>query len=177
MNNLVTKQFSLFKTRSSLLFTKPQSICNYYTFQLTDKPIKNTHTTRPKVSKDRSIPLTYEQTQFAHLIGETKTWNSWNTSNLLDGKRQAESCYDDLLIRKFIAGTWQDILASEIIIKRKFNQINIIFQISKRRRLNPRQIYFLTGYSEELLSYLLKCVVKIEFQSVDHKDDLIFRYW
>ena len=66
----------------SLLFNKPtieQQRASYYTFSLTDKPVKNQKTTRPKVTKNRSLPLTYEQTQFAHLIGVNKSWNSWNT--------------------------------------------------------------------------------------------------
>ncbi len=50
-----------------------------YTFQIQDKAYKNSRVTRPKVSKNRSIPLTYEQTQFVETIGVTKSWNSWNT--------------------------------------------------------------------------------------------------
>ena len=53
-----------------------------YTFQLSDKAFKNTRVTRPKVSKNLSIPLTYEQTQFVENIGVTKSWNSWNTCKI-----------------------------------------------------------------------------------------------
>ncbi len=51
----------------------------HYTYSIKDSLIKNSHTTRPKVSKDRSTPLTYEQAKFAEQIGFNKSWNSWNT--------------------------------------------------------------------------------------------------
>lgn len=97
-------------------------------------------------------------------------------ANLLDGKRQSESIADDLLIRKFIYGTFHSFLASEIIIKRRFNTINIGYLVNLEKR-DRNKIYFLVGYSEELLTSLLKCVVKIEVQSVYNKNDLIFRQW
>jgi small subunit ribosomal protein S24 len=99
-------------------------------------------------------------------------------ANLLDGNRQAETTFEDLFIRKFIYATWHDTLASEIIIKRRLNIINIVFFIQRaKKRFTPRQVYFLSGYTEELLSSLLKCVVKVEFQSVADKADTIFRNW
>jgi len=33
-----------------------------------------------KSTTNRSRPLTYEQAQKPHLIGQRKSWNSWNTS-------------------------------------------------------------------------------------------------
>jgi hypothetical protein len=41
----------------------------------------------------------------------------------------------------------------------------------------PHNIYFLTGYSEHLLSALLKTNVKIEPQTIARREDIIFRYW
>ena len=52
-----------------------------YSYQVSERALKNTRVTRPKVSKNLSIPLTYEQTQFVENIGVTKSWNSWNTCN------------------------------------------------------------------------------------------------
>jgi len=186
MNNILKESIAKASLYKSLLFpnrAQPSIGCNsliahdYYTYHVTGKSVKNSHTTRPKLSKNQSIKLNYEQSQFANFIGVTKSWNSWNTSNLVESKRQAETTYDDILIRKFIYGTWHDLIASEIIIKRRFNTIDIGLLISKRKKLAPRQIYFLSGYTEELLSALLKCVVKVELQSVDRKSDTIFRSW
>jgi small subunit ribosomal protein S24 len=102
-------------------------------------------------------------------------------ANVLDGKRAAEDANDDIIIRKFIYGTFVDLLASEIIIKRRFNQIDIGFLLRLPReggkRSHATKVYFLVGYSEELLSHLFKAVVKIQPQTVDKKTDLVFRKW
>ena len=65
----LNKQLQVFKVFSNSL----------YTFSLTEKANKNTRVTRPKVSKNLGIPLTYEQSQFVERIGVTKSWNCWNT--------------------------------------------------------------------------------------------------
>ena len=36
-----------------------------------------------KVTNNRSRPLTYEMAQAPFRIGVTKSWNAWNTGNLL----------------------------------------------------------------------------------------------
>ncbi|RMZ93800.1 CAAX prenyl protease 2, partial [Brachionus plicatilis] len=95
--------------------------------------------------------------------------------NLLDGKRPAESAAEDTLIRKFLYGTFQGLFASEILIKRKFNTINIGFLIKLPRQNYSQKVYFLVGYAEELLSSWLKCVVKIQVQTIYNKNDLVFR--
>ena len=96
---------------------------------------------------------------------------------MLDGKRQAETVRDDTLIRRFIYGTFIDLFASEIIIKRRFNIVDIGFLVRLPRRDHVSKCYFLVGYSEQLLSALLKCVVRIQIQTIQNKNDLIFRYW
>lgn len=148
-----------------------------YTFRLSNKIVRNTHATRPRKTNNNSTELTYEQAQFAEKIGLTKSWNSWNTSNVLDGKRQAENSFEDFTIRKFLYGTFHGILASEIIIKRRFNQVEIAFFVKLTRGFVPQKVYFLVGYAEELLSCLFKCVVKIEPQTIGNKRDLVFRNW
>ena len=51
-----------------------------YTFRFPNNKLhKYKRATRPKLSGDNSIKLTYEQTQFAEDLGVTKSWNNWNT--------------------------------------------------------------------------------------------------
>lgn len=95
----------------------------------------------------------------------------------MDGKRPAETTVDDALIRKFLYGTFHDLFASEILIKRKFNTINIGFLIKLPKQNYSQKVYFLVGYAEELLSSWLKCVVKIQVQTIYNKSDLVFRTW
>lgn len=148
-----------------------------YTFRLSNKLVRNTHATRPRKTKNNSVELTYEQSQFAEKLGVTKSWNSWNTSNLLEGKRQAENSTEDFTIRKFLYGTFHGVLASEIIIKRRFNTIDIAFLSRLPKGFHTQKIYFLVGYSEELLSNLFKCIVKINIQTIRNQRDLVFRNW
>lgn len=148
-----------------------------YTFRLSNRIVRNTHATRPRKTNNNSVELTYEQSQFIEKLGITKSWNSWNTSNLQEGKRQAENSFEDFTIRKFLYGTFHGVLASEIIIKRRFNQIDISFLTKLPRGFYSQKVYFLVGFSEELLSCLFKCVVKIQPQTIINKRDLIFRNW
>ncbi len=95
----------------------------------------------------------------------------------MDSKRAAETSREDIFIRRFIVGTFNDLLASEIILKRKLNTINISFLLTFPKGFQINKAYFLIGYSEELLSSMLKSVVKIDLQTVYKKNDLIFRNW
>ncbi len=74
--------------------------------------------------------------------------------------------WENELYRKF--------LMFQIIIKRIHNTIRIAGII--QGKIMPSKIYFLTGYSEELLSNFLKCPVKLEFQSVTERKDVVYRY-
>lgn len=81
---------------------------------------------------------------------------------------------EDMFIRKFVNGTFPQMVKSEVMIKRQHNMIRIAFLID---RLGKRgQIYFLIGYAEELLSFWLKCPVKLELQSIEKDSDIIFKY-
>ena len=168
---------SLINQPSNGILAEQQSKRSHFTFSFPKTTTKYIRATRPKKSNDDSLPLTYEQSQFAHKLGVTKSWNTWNTSNLLGGKRQAENASDDILIRKFLFGTFHDLFASEIVIKRKLNTINVGFLVRLPNRDHKQKIYFLVGYAEELLSCLFKCVVKIQVQSVYNTKDLVFRHW
>lgn len=129
---------------------------------------------RYKISLKKDKPLTYEMANPPHFIAHRKSWNSWNTSNLEDGLRPAETAVEDMFIRKFMEGTWHNLLASEVIIKRQHNHIRIAAIM--QQKINARKMYFLIGFSEELLAYWLQCPVTLELQTVSDKKDVVFKY-
>lgn len=93
---------------------------------------------------------------------------------MVDGNRPMESAIEDMVIRRFMTGTWHNLFVSEIIIKRHHNMVRIAGII--HRRFDPKKMYFLAGYTEELLSYYLHCPVKLELQSVENREDVIYKY-
>ena len=95
-------------------------------------------------------------------------------ANLEGGLRSSETAIEDMFIRKFVTGTWHALFVSEIIIKRQHNIIRVAGII--RRSIGARKIYFLIGYTEELLSFWLQCPVKLELQTVADRSDVIFKY-
>lgn len=129
---------------------------------------------RFKVTIKHDKPLTYEQANPPYTIAHEKSWNTWNTSNLLDGLRKSETATEDLFIRKFLAGTWHRLFLSDTIIKRRGNLIVISGIVI--RSLHPRKVYFLIGYTEEMLSQVLKCPVRIELQTIEDRKQMIFKY-
>lgn len=96
------------------------------------------------------------------------------TANVDGGLRASETAVEDMFVRKFMTGTWHSLFVSEIIIKRQHNIIRIAGII--RQSISPRKIYFLIGYTEDLLSFWLQCPVKLELQCVADKKDVIFKY-
>ncbi|XP_018053990.1 PREDICTED: 28S ribosomal protein S24, mitochondrial [Atta colombica] len=129
---------------------------------------------RYKITINKSKPLTYEMANPPHYIAHRKSWNSWNTSNIKDGNRPSETALEDMFIRQFMYGTWSNLFASEIIIKRQHNIIRIAGIVT--RTIAPSKIYFLTGYTEELLSYWLQCPIKVELVTIGNKKEMIFKY-
>lgn len=129
---------------------------------------------RYRVTRNHSKPLTYEMANPPHQIAHRKAWNSWNTSNLQGGLRQSETLIEDMFIRKFMTGTWHRMFVSEILIKRRHNMVMVGGIV--QRTVIPRKMYFLLGYTEEILSYVLKCPVKLELQSTADKKDMVFKY-
>ncbi|KAF8771201.1 28S ribosomal protein S24, mitochondrial-like [Argiope bruennichi] len=132
---------------------------------------------RHKRTKNQSKPLTYEQFNGPFQIHHRKSWNTWNTTNLLDGDdeiRASQTAVEDFFIRKFMFGTWHKLFVSDVIIKRRHNLIVITGIIV--RSLQVRKLYFLIGYTEEMLSYIFKCPVKIELQSTPDRKDVVFKY-
>lgn len=129
---------------------------------------------RYKITPKGDKPLTYEMANPPHFIGHRKSWNSWDTSALEGGLRSAETAIEDMFIRKFMTGTWHALVLSEVIIKRQFNHIRVAAII--RQAVSPRKMYFLIGYTEELLSYWLQCPVTLELQTTPDRKDVIFKY-
>ena len=97
------------------------------------------------------------------------------SGNLQDeDKCCSETTVEDVFIRKFIAGTWANLFLSEVIIKRRHNVIVISGLVGQLTL--PRKLYFLQGYTEELLSNLFKRPVKMEIVIVENKKDVIFKW-
>lgn len=88
--------------------------------------------------------------------------------------RKATTVTEDIFIRRFMIGTFHNLVCSEVIIKRQFNHIRIAFISS--RGISPRKLYFLIGYAEELLSYWLQCPITLEIQTIADKREVIFKY-
>jgi len=141
---------------------------------------------RYKVTKDKSNPLTYEQSVKPEWIGFRKGGHSHNTGQLEGTFLKKEEIgqdlphkllIEDLFIRKFIVGTFPNQLGSEVMIKRQHNIVRIAFILKREsRKTAPKTIYFLIGYSEELLSFWLKCPVRLELQSIESEMDMIYKY-
>nr|CAG4635181.1 EOG090X0I6M [Alona affinis] len=129
---------------------------------------------RYKITPKKNRPLTYEMANPPHFIAHRKSWNSWDTSSLYEGLRAAETSVEDVFIRKFMTGTFHDLFCSEIIIKRQHNIIRIAGII--RQGIPARKMYFLIGYCEELLSSWLQCPVKLELQTIEKREETIFKY-
>lgn len=129
---------------------------------------------RHKTTVKRDKPLTYEEANKPDMIGVRKSWNSLNSSNVFLGLRKAETAQEDVFIRKFVHGTWPRLLATDVIIKRRANQIILSFMAI--RMVNPQKMYFLIGYTEEILSYVLKCIVKLEIQTITSAEELTYKY-
>ncbi len=136
-----------------------------------------------RVTLDQSKPLTYEMAFRPNEIAVKKDYNSFNTAQLEGTFLRKEEIgqdlphkmfVEDMFIRKFMHGTWPETIVSEVIIKRQHNLVRIACIIAKN--IQPKKVYFLIGYTEELLSVWLKCPVKLELQSVDSKDNMVFKY-
>ncbi|KAM8974876.1 small ribosomal subunit protein uS3m [Pelodytes ibericus] len=138
--------------------------------QTTSVCLKN-RAARVRVGKGDK-PVTYEEAHPPHYIAHRKGWLSQHSSNLDGEGGAAERTIEDVFVRKFIYGTFHGCLANEIVIKRRANLLVICAILI--RRISPQKFYFLIGYTETLLSYLYKCPVKMEVQTVEQK--VIYKY-
>ncbi|XP_053605315.1 small ribosomal subunit protein uS3m [Plodia interpunctella] len=163
---------SLIKLAQKSLFTQWSPIL---ASQLhTSTPLCRVVSGKYRITKKRDRPLTYEMANPPHYIAHRKSWNSWNTSTMKDGLRKSETAVEDEFIRRFMGGTWHGLVCSEVIIKRQFNHIRVAAII--RRAVSPTKMYFLLGYTEEMLANWLQCPVTLELQTVDSFKDVIFKY-
>lgn len=137
-------------------------------------PLNRVQAGRWRVSRNQTNPLTYEELYPPSEIYVRKNFNSFNTSFLKGGLRCAETLVEDFFIRRFIEGTWHRLFQSNVIIKRRANAILIAGVVN--RSIGPTKIYFLTGFSEEILSHLLKCPVKMELETASRRDSLVVKY-
>ena len=130
-----------------------------------------------KPTKYRNKPLTYDQAWKPWHIGVAKSWLSWHSGDLEETRdksysRAAKFMLEDMIIRKFMVGTWHACLPFEVVIKRNGNLLRICGYVNNR--LPPRKIYWLTGYTEELLSRMLKQPVRLELQVVADNNDAVY---
>ena len=70
---------------------------------------------------------------------------------------------DDIMIRKVVEGVMHEFLESEVVIKRRANNIILVFLVTIYG--DVKKFYFLVGFIEKLLTELLGCIVKVEAQS------------
>lgn len=96
------------------------------------------------------------------------------TASLKDGLRSSETTIEDIFIRKFMNGTFHSLVCSEVIIKRQHNHIRIAALL--RQGITARKMYFLIGYTEELLASWLQCPVTLELQTIADRKEVIFKY-
>ncbi|CAB3986042.1 28S ribosomal S24-A, mitochondrial-like [Paramuricea clavata] len=96
-------------------------------------------------------------------IGVTKAWDSWHTGSLAGSSEASARLMDDIMIRKFIEGVFYELLVSDIVIKRRDNQIIITFYAAGQQ--DSIKTYFLVGFCERLLSEMFGCIVKLEIIS------------
>ena len=67
------------------------------------------------------------------------------------------------MLRKFIEGVFYELLVSDIIIKRRDNQVIFAFYVAGAQ--GPIKLYFLVGFCERILTELFGCIVKLEVVS------------
>ena len=82
----------------------------------------------------------------------------------LKGSRWAAHRFaDDIMIRKFIEGTFYELITSDVIIKRRLNHIVVAMFITGRA--GEQKAYWLKAFCEKILSEMLGCIVKIELRT------------
>lgn len=70
------------------------------------------------------------------------------------------------MITKLIEGTFYDRITSDVIIKRRLNEIVICFFVTGRgQEGTTAKVYFLKAFTEKLLSEMMGCIVKIELRT------------
>ncbi|KAI1712321.1 mitochondrial ribosome subunit s24 domain-containing protein [Ditylenchus destructor] len=131
-----------------------------------------------KKSMRKDFPLSYERYRKPWHIGVSKSWMTFNTSSLEEFRQTAETggggapivVAQDEAVRRLIRGIFHDFLSmdgSEFVFKRRGNVLYITGFFCYKRWVNWKKIYWLWGFTEEMLANLLKQPVKFELQFVD----------
>uniref|UniRef100_A0A5S6R0P6 Tyrosine-protein phosphatase domain-containing protein n=1 Tax=Trichuris muris TaxID=70415 RepID=A0A5S6R0P6_TRIMR len=141
----------------------------------TTSMLLKTQAGKHKSTRFRTKPLTYEMAQKPDQIGVRKAWLTWHTSNLEEiGIRSAKAAIEDEIVRRMIRGIWPNLFASELVIKRRGNVLFIAGIVE--RRISSSKMYWLIGFTEELLALLLKQPVKLELSTIADKQEIVFKY-
>lgn len=168
MNNHLKLPNSLLKCSINSL------ISNQIKLISTTSTLNHRQAGRYKTTRDRSRGLTYEQSFKPCDIGVNKSFTSFNSANLWEGHRRGDTLVEDILIRKTVNGFFPTYLISDVVIKRRANTIYLSLLINNQ--LRPEKVYFLVGFTEQILSYVLKCPVKLEVQTGYSARSLIVKY-
>jgi hypothetical protein len=109
-----------------------------------------------KVTVNRSKPLTYEMAFRPNEIASHKGWNSFNTAQLDETFLRKEEMgqdlphkmfVEDVFIRKFLHGTWPEMLLSEVLVKRQHNLIRIAAVTNRQGGNSPNSSKVLSNVS------------------------------
>uniref|UniRef100_A0A183C745 EOG090X0I3J n=1 Tax=Globodera pallida TaxID=36090 RepID=A0A183C745_GLOPA len=136
---------------------------------------------RHLLKRDQVLQLTYDMWRRPHHIGHHKAWMAWNTQNLKEFEQQPGlTIAQDEVIRRFCRALLFDFLPeiagpTELVIKRRGNCVFVSGFLCWKDygNVNQRKLYWLWGFTEELLSNLLKQPVKLELQFVRSMDDVV----
>ncbi len=140
---------------------------------------------RYKVTLNRNRPLTYEMAFKPEEIADKKGWNSFNTAQLegtflhyedIGQDLPHQLLMDDMFLRIILRGTFVEMFATEVIIKRQHNLIRVAAIVQPKGGMTTNNIYFLVGYAETLLSAWLKCPVKMELQVITNSEEVVYKY-
>lgn len=98
----------------------------------------------------------------------------FTVGSLHDPQRHPKNtAVEDQFIRKFILGTWYKVWLSEVVIKRRHNDVVICGIVCPLPKIST--VYFLMGYTEQLLSHMLKYNVTMEVQCVPSRKNVIHK--
>lgn len=128
---------------------------------------------RIRQSKLRNKPISYEGAFKPERIQHQKGWLSFNTGNLHGEKNAHKMAYEDMIIRRFLTGTFYRLTTSEVVIKRRLNILEISMFVNPKGSVTKYQ--FLSTYTEEFLSKFLRYNVKVHLL-VTTEDDMIYKY-
>ena len=70
------------------------------------------------------------------------------------------------MIRRFIEGTFYQNITSDVIVKRRLNEIVIAFFVTGRgSEGTTAKVYFLKAFTEKLLAEMMGCIVRLEMRT------------